>query len=67
MERTSVRVQWAKSLEELLSIEDVREAEIVAVGGYARMTVLGDNNVTAITGEEVQECVSVTKTGTGLD
>ena len=58
-----VRKRWAEYFEELLNVEDPREAIIVAVRGGARMPVLGARIVADIRKEEVQEAVEVMKAG----
>ena len=64
-----VRKRWAELFEELLNVDDPREANIVAVRGGARMPVFGARIVADITKEEVQKAVEVTKAGKapGLD
>ena len=53
-------------MDELLNVEDVREADIVAVEGGARMPVLGERLVAEITLEKVQEVVEEMKAGKAL-
>ena len=54
--------RWAKYFEELLNVEDEREAEIAAVGG-ARIPVMGEINENVITKEEVERALKETKAG----
>lgn len=51
------RKQW------LLTVENIREANIVTVGGGARLPVLRARTVAGITQVEVQEVVEVNKAG----
>jgi hypothetical protein len=53
LERGDVRKKWAEYFEELLNVEDPREAYIIAVRGGARMPVLGARIVADIKEEEV--------------
>ena len=69
LESGDVRKRWAEYFDDLLNVEDAREADIVAVEGGARMPVLGERLVADITEEEVREAVEVMKAGKapGLD
>ena len=69
LESGDVRKRWAEYFDDLLNVEDAREADIVAVEGGARMPVLGERLVADITEEEVREAVKVMKAGKapGLD
>ena len=63
-----VRMRWAQYFEQVLNVEDVREANINVVGN-CRMPVLGDLNERAISLEEVRDAVNEMKSGKapGLD
>lgn len=50
-----------QKFDELLNVKDDRGADIVDVGGVARMPVFGERLVVDITREEVQEAVEVMK------
>ena len=52
-----VRRRWAECFEQVLSVPDVREANINAVKNW-RIPVLGDFNERAISLEEVREAVN---------
>ena len=54
-EGVEVRRRWAEYFEQVLNVEDVREANINVVGD--RMPMLGELNVRAISIEEVKEAV----------
>jgi hypothetical protein len=64
-----VRERWAEYFEELLNVEDDREANILAVGNGMRVPILGEVNDVAITNEEVKAVLKVIKGGKapGLD
>lgn len=61
--------KWTKYFEELLTIKDFRENDIVTVGFGVRNSDVAIRNVACITKEELQEAVEVMKTGKahGLD
>jgi len=64
-----VKKRWAEYFEELLNVDDEREANVVAIGSDRRMPVFGDVNDRQVEREEVQEAVKEMKTGKapGLD
>ena len=57
-----VRRRWAEYFQQVLTIADVKEANINVVGNW-RMPVLGDLNERAISLEEVGEAVNEMKSG----
>ena len=63
-----VKGRWAEYFENLLNVEEDREAAIVAVGGVP-VPVMGDENDRLITREEVERALNETKTGkaAGMD
>ena len=62
------RRRWAEYCEDLLNVEDGRQAEVVAVG-RGNIPVFGDENEREITKEEVERALKGTKSGKaeGLD
>ena len=56
------RKRWAEYFEELLNVEEDREAVVVAVGGV-QVPVMGDENERGITREEVKRALNETKAG----
>ena len=56
------RRRWAEYFQNLLNLEDEREAEIVAVGGV-EVPVFGEENERSITRAEVERALSGTKVG----
>ena len=63
-----VRKRWAEYFEELLNVQEDREAVIVAVGDV-HVPVMGDENEREITKEEVKRALNETKTdkAAGMD
>ena len=57
-----VRKRWAEYFEELLNVQEDREADIVAVGGV-QVPVMGEGNEREITREEVKRALNETKGG----
>ena len=55
-----VRKRWAEYFEELLNVQEDREADIVAVGGV-QVPVMGEENEREITIEEVKMALNETK------
>ena len=55
-----VRKRWAEYFEELLNVQEGREADIVAVGGV-QVPVMGEENEREITREEVKRALDETK------
>ena len=56
--------RWAEYFEELLNVQEDREADIVAVGGGGvQVPVMGEENEREITREEVKRALSETKGG----
>ena len=62
-EGVEVRRRWAECFEQVLNVENVREANINVVGD--RMPMLGEVNVRATSIEEVREAVKDIKSGKG--
>ena len=62
------RKRWAEYFEELLNVQEDRDADIVAVGGV-QMPVMGEENEREITIEEVKRELNETKGGkaSGMD
>ena len=60
-----VRKRWAEYIEELLNVQEDREADIVAVGGV-QVPVMGEENEREITVEEVKRALNETKGGKAL-
>ena len=56
------RKRWVEYFEELLNVQEDREADIVAVGGV-QMPVMGEENEREITIEEVKRALNETKGG----
>ena len=56
------RKRWAEYFEELLNVQEDREADIVAVGGV-QVPVMGEENEREITIEEVKRALNETKGG----
>ena len=56
------RKRWAEYFEELLNVQEDREADIVAVGGV-QVPVMGEENEREITREEVKRALNETKGG----
>ena len=56
------RKRWAEYFEELLNVQEDREAHIVAVGGV-QVPVMGEENEREITIEEVKRALNETKGG----
>ena len=56
------RKRWAEYFEELLNVEEDREADIVAVGGV-QVPVMGEENEREITREEAKRASNETKGG----
>ena len=56
------RKRWAEYFEELLNVQEDREADIVAVGGV-QVSVMGEENEREITIEEVKRALNETKGG----
>ena len=56
------RKRWAEYFEELLNVQEDREADIVAVGGV-QVPVMGEENEREITREEVKRALNETKRG----
>ena len=54
--------RWAKYFEELLNVQEDREADILAVGGV-QVPVMGEENEREITIEEVKRTLNETKGG----
>ena len=69
MESGAVRIRWAENFDDLINVEDAREADIVAVDSAARVPILEEKLVADITEEEVQEAAEVMRAGKdpGLD
>ena len=65
---SKARKRWAEYFEELLNVQDDREADIEAVVGV-QVPVMGDENEREITREEVKRTLNETKGGKapGLD
>ena len=59
LESGNVQKRWTEYFEDLLNVEDAREADIVAVEGGAQMPVLGEILVADITKKNVREAVEV--------
>ena len=59
---SEARKRWAEYFEELLNVQDNREADIVAVGGV-QVPVMGEENEREITREEVKRALNETKGG----
>ena len=59
---SEVRKRWAEYFEELLNVQEDREADIVAVGGV-QVPVMGEENEREITIEEVKRALNETKGG----
>ena len=57
-----VRKRWAEYFEELLNVQEDREADIVAVAGV-QVPVMGEENEREITREEVKRALNETKGG----
>ena len=57
-----VRKRWVEYFEELLNVQEDREADIVAVGGV-QVPVMGEENEREITREEVKRALNETKGG----
>ena len=57
---SKARKRWAKYFEELLNVQEDREADIVAVGGV-QVPVMGEENEIEITREEVKRALNETK------
>ena len=62
------RKSWAEYFEELLNVQEDREADVVAVGGV-QVPVMGEENEREITIEEVKRALNKMKGGkaSGLD
>ena len=56
------RKRWAEYFEELLNVQEDREADIVAVGGV-QVPIMGEENEREITIEEVKRALNQTKGG----
>ena len=56
------RKRWTEYFEELLNVQEDREADIVAVGGV-QVPVMGEENEREITIEEVKMALNETKGG----
>ena len=56
------RKRWAEYFEELLNVQEDREADTVAVGSV-QMPVMGEENEREITREEVKRALNETKGG----
>ena len=59
------RKRWAEYFEELLNVQEDREADIVAAGGV-QGPVMGEENEREITIEEVKRALNETKGGKAL-
>ena len=57
-----VRKRWAEYFEELLNVQEDREADIVAVGGV-QVPLMREENEREITREEVKRALNETKRG----
>ena len=62
---SEARKRWAEYFEELLNVQEDREADIVAVGGV-QVPVMGEENEREITVEEVKRTLNETKGGKAL-
>ena len=62
LEGVAVRRKWAEYFEQVLNVEDVREANI-NVAGDSRMPVMGGLNKRTMSVEEVREAVTEMKSG----
>ena len=69
VEKAEVSERWAEYFDELLNVEDVREAKVVAVGGQGGMPVFGRLNNEEIDKGEVRRELHKMKSGKtpGLD
>ena len=56
------RKRWAEYFEDLLNVDEEREADVVAVGGV-EVPVMGEMNEKEITREEVERALKATKAG----
>ena len=54
------RKRWAEYFEELLNVQEDREADLVEVGGV-QVSVMGEENESEITREEVKRALNETK------
>ena len=63
-----MRRRWTEYFEQVLTVEDIREANINVIGDW-QMRVIGELNEIAISIEEVREAVNEIKLGKapGLD
>ena len=60
LRRNEARKRWTEYLDELLNVQEDREADIVAVGGV-QVPVMGEENEREITIEEVKRALNETK------
>ena len=73
MKGNEERKRWSEYLEELLNVQEDKEADIVGVGvgggGGVQVTVMGEENEMEITREEVKRALNETKGGkaSGMD
>ena len=60
MNGNEARKRWAEYFEELLNVQEYREADIVAVGGV-QVPVMGEENDREVTREEVKRALNETR------